>query len=292
MDENYVKAFMRSLTPDQIAEGNRRGHEEHTRQVAEFSSAYKQGICYLCGEAFDQMRASEPCTHWLLRRCRFRKKDFSKIYTRYDYHNIAAFLRWCANEEAYARNINDLAEERAERKVISYTIKWKNIEWTFDCAENDLKGHGVGHSLFPHYHFQMRIDGRQFINFNEFHIPFSDRDKFNISLRHEPYIRQDFGSAGSGMQDAMDVDLEKILEHTLPTDDENDGLYHISTIAEFDPPISGEELHEIFEEAKLTRRTISVVMRERAQDRAKMTTIVSPIENIPDIAHRTEHKPR
>ena len=177
---------MRSLTPEQIADGNRREHEEYERQIATFRSAYAVGRCYLCGEPFDQMRTAHPCTHWLLRRCNFKKKDFLKIAERYDYHNIAAFLRWCANEERLLRNINDLEAERSDRKVLSYTIQWKNIDWTFDCTANDMEGHGTGASSHPHYHFQMRIDGRQFINFNEFHVPLSDRDLFNLSLRDEP----------------------------------------------------------------------------------------------------------
>ena len=63
----------------------------------------------------------------------------------------------------------------------------------------------------------MRIDGRQFINFNEFHVPLSDRDLFNLSLRDEPNVHHSFGVAGSGMQEALSVDPEMVLEHTEPT---------------------------------------------------------------------------
>ena len=293
IDPNRAKAFLRSLTPEQIEEGNRRDHAEHERQVSEFREAYAVGRCYLCGEPFDQMRASHPCTHWLLRRCRFKKKDFLSITSRYDYHNIAAFLRWCANEESLLRNINDLDEERSDRKVISYTVKWKNVEWTFDCTENDMRGHGTGTSSHPHYHFQMRIDGRQFINFNDFHVPFSDRDLFNLSLRDEPKVHQSFGAAGSGMQEAVSVTPELVLEHTQPTTDESEAAYHFSTMIEAtDQPLSGEEIHAIVEEAKRTNKSFAFVAQQRLQGRARVRTVISPAEDIPDIASRTEHKPR
>jgi hypothetical protein len=294
INPEQVRAFMEGLTPEQIEEGNRRNREENEDQVARFKQAYALGRCYLCGEPFDQMRASQPCTHWLLRQCRFKKKDFPKITERYGYHSIAAFLRWCANEERLFRNINDLEEEKSERKVISNTVKWKNVEWTFDCTENDLRGHGgTGASSHPHYHFQMRIDGRQFITFNEFHVPFSNEDLFNLSLRDVPKVRRNFGAAGSGMQEAISVDPELVLEHTTPTQDEEDATYHFSTLIEaMGEPISGDEINAIVEEAKRTNSTFAHIAKRRLQGRANVQTMISPADTIPDIAARTEHKPR
>lgn len=293
IDPDQIKALLRSLTPEQIENGNRHDHMEHERQVAAFRKAYAAGRCYLCDEPFDQMRASSPCTHWLLRRCRFKKQDFLKIAERYDYHNIAAFLRWCANEESLLRNINDLESEKSERKIISYTVKWKNIDWTFDCTENDMHGHGSGPSSHPHYHFQMRIDGRQFINFNEFHVPFSERDLFNLSLRNEPTIHQSFGIAGSGMQDAVSVDANLVLEHTQPAIDEDQAIYNFSTLIDAsNQPLSGDEINEIIEEARRTNKSFALVAKQRLQGRAQIQTVISPADSVPSIAHRTEHKPR
>lgn len=292
-DSERAKVFLRSLSPGQIEEGNRRDHAEHERQAAAFHAAYINEKCHLCGLPFDQMRSSHPCTHWLLRRCRFKKNDLLKISERYDYHNIAAFLRWCANEEVLLRNINDLSDEKSDRKVISYTIKWKNIEWTFDCTENDLHGHGIGHSSVPHYHFQMRIDGRQFINFNEFHLPFSDRDLFHLGIRDVPTVHHSFGAAGSGMQEAVSVDPDLALEHAVPTLNGDEATYHFSTMIEAtDQPLSGDELYEIFEEAKRTNKSFAFVARQRLQGRASIQTVISPSDAIPDITQRTEHKPR
>lgn len=293
IDPERVMTFLRSLSPEQVAEGNRREHAEHERQVSEFRKAYAEGRCYLCGEHFDQMRTAHPCTHWLLRRCRFKKKDLLSIAERYDYHNIAAFLRWCANEESPLRNINDLESEKSDRKILCYTVKWKNVEWTFDCTESDMRGHGTGASSHPHYHFQMRIDGRQFINFNEFHVPLSDRDLFNLALRDEPQFRHSFGAAGSGMQEAISFKPEFVIEHTIPTANEDKAVYNFSTIIEAsDQPLSGDEINDIIEEAKRTKKSFAFVAQQRLQGRANIQTVVSPIDSIPDIASRTEHKPR
>lgn len=291
-DPDSLRTFVRSLSSEQIEEDNRLNHAEHVRQVAKFRAAYAEGKCYLCGDSFDHMRSSSPCTHWLLRRCRFKKNDFPAVYRRYDYHNIAAFLRWCANEEARQRNINDLIEEKSVRKIISYTVKWKNVEWTFDCTESDLHGHGGGHSSFPHYHFQMRIDGRQFINFNKFHVPLSERDLFNLSLRDEPMVRHSFGAAGAGMQEAVSVNPEKVLEHTVPSS-KDEAAYHFLTMIEaINQPLSIDEQNDIFEEAKRTNKTIAYVAQKRLHGRAHIQTVISPSDSVPDIAVRTEHKPR
>jgi hypothetical protein len=156
-----------------------------------------------------------------------------------------------------------------------------------------MRGHGTGASRHPHYHFQMRMDGRQFINFGDFHVPLSERDLINLSLRNESRFRQSFGSAGSGMQEAVSVDPDVVLEHTEPTTNEDEATYHFSTTIEAtDRPISGEELQDIFEEAKRTNKSVAYVAKQRLQGRARIQTVISPADGIPDIANRTEHKPR
>jgi hypothetical protein len=292
-EPEHIKKFFEGLSPEQIEEGNRKGAEEHDRQVSQFQAAYAKGKCYLCGSLFNEKRNEEPCPHWLLGRAKAKKKQFPKVFESYDYHNVAAFLRWCANEEKLMKNINDLSEEKSARKVISCTIKWKNIEWTIDCSENDLEGHTGSHISYPHFHFQMRIDGRQFINFNDYHIAFSDRDLFNLSLRYQPRIHQSFGAAGSGMQDAMSVDLDKVLEHTEPTHNQDTAQYHFSTMIDArDKPLSGDEINDMLGEARRTNKSFAFIAQRRLKGRAKVQTVVSAADGIPEIAARTEHKPR
>jgi hypothetical protein len=282
----------KSLSDDQIAEMNRQNDAEHARQHEDFANNYKVARCYLCGERFDCI-VGQPCIHWLLRQGKFKKKDFPKVYEKFGYHQIAAYLRWVANAEAMQRNINDLTAEKAERKIISNTIKWKNVEWTFDCTNNDRDGHAGTHMDFPHYHFQTRIDGRQFINFNDFHVPFSKLDLFYLAASKKPGFHQDFGYGGSGMQDAMALEPETVIEHTSPTDDMDDAQYHLQTMIVADEnPISGDEINEIVMEARRTNKSFAYVAAKRLKGRASIQTVVSPAESIPDIAARTENKSR
>lgn len=293
MNERNFETWINNLTATEIDEINKKQHEEHIRQVAAFKDGYKKEQCYLCGKDFKTISKEQPCLHWLLRRGKFKKNDFKLIYTKFGYHNIAAFLRWCANEEKLLSNINDLESEKKERKILSSTIRWKNIEWTFDCSENDAEGHKGKHIEYPHYHFQMKIDGRPFINFNEFHVPFSKEDLEILKLRDNSRVVQNFGVAGSGMQDAVSVDPSKVIELASPSENEEDATYHFSTIVEMsDNPISGEELYEIQMEAKKSGKSFTYMLNKRLGDRAKIQTVISPADSIPDIAIRTEHKRR
>ncbi|WP_429179522.1 hypothetical protein [Aeromonas salmonicida] len=292
--EKYREIF-NSMSPEEIEEINQLNDKEHQRQASAFKKGYKKGICYLCNKPFKTISKEEPCLHWLLRQCKFKKSDFPKIYKKYGYVNIAAFLRWCANQERLLSNINDLEDERPDGKILSYTIRWKNIEWTFDCSRKDFEGHHGTYTDYPHYHFQMRINGRQFINFNDFHVPFTEYDLFNLknSLEQGDWFKHNFGAIGSGMQDAIEIDVDNILEHASSTTDQDDATYNFSTtIMAIDKPISGEEIYEIHKEAERTGKSFAFVARNKLQNRANIQTVITPADSIPDITSRTEHKRR
>lgn len=129
-----------------------------------------------------------PCPHWLLKPKGFKKNDLPAITEYYGFFQIQSFLRWVANQDGFARNINDLIDEGTGSKLFEVTIKYKNLEWAFSCAESDFQGHLTSqHSKHSHYHFQMRIDRRPFINYSDFHLPFSERDIINIeAIRANP----------------------------------------------------------------------------------------------------------
>lgn len=283
------------MSTDEINKLNAKNDLEHQKQATAFKEGYKKDICYLCNKPFKTITTKDPCLHWLLRRGKFKKKDFPEIYKKFGYGNIAAFLRWCANQERLLSNINDLKEEKSDRKIISYTIKWKNIEWTFDYSKNDFGGHKGTSIHYPHYHFQMRIDGRQFINFNDFHIPFNDYDLFVLKTEMEQeWFKHDFGGIGSGMQEAMSVKPELALEYMTNSENEEQATYHLSTMVDTrDNPISGELIYEIGQESKRTGKPMALLLKERLKGTsATIETTVSPADSIPDIASRTEHKRR
>src|SRR3981081_501576 len=78
-------------------------------------------------------------------------------------------MRRVANQEAFAKNISDMASEGAG-KLVELTAKYKDFEWAISCAKSDYDGHGnTEESQRPHYHFQMRIDGTRFIDYSDYH---------------------------------------------------------------------------------------------------------------------------
>jgi len=284
-----IRKYFESLTPEQVEHLNDLNDKEHLFQAEAFRKGYERGVCYLCGKPFKTISQSTPCIHWLLRRCKFKKKDFPKVFAKYGYHNLAAFLRWCANQERFQSNINDLVEEKAQNKILNYSIKWKNIEWTFDCSYNDMSGHKGTIAAFPHYHLQMRIDGHRFISFNDFHIPFTAEDLFTLSLKNENWFHQDFGSIGSGMEEAVSLPLEAILEHATTTKNEEEATYHFSTMIDASQhPLSGEEIYEMQQEAERTGKSFAFIAQQRLIGRANVQTVISPADSIPDIAKRNQ----
>ena len=291
-DTEQIKKVFESMSPDEVKEMNRLQDEEHQKQAEAFKIGYKNNTCYICGKSFKTISKNNPCVHWLLRQCKFKTKDFPKVYEKFSYQNIASFIRWCANQERLLSNINDLDEEKSDRKIISYTVKWKNIEWTFDCTRNDFNGHKGTRSDFPHYHFQMRIDGKKFINFNDFHVPFSEHDIFTLRLQQEQsdWFKHGFGAIGSGMQEAVSVDPELLLEH-MSNADEDDATYHISTIIEaVDKPIPGELIDEIRKESLKTGKSMTYLAKQKLEGIATVKSVITPADSLPDIAARTEHK--
>lgn len=289
-----MKEYFESLSEEEIEAIRQRDEENHQAQAESFLAHYKKDTCYLCGKPFKSINQKNPCLHWLLRRCKFKKKDFPAVFESFSFVNIEAFLRWCANQERNVGNINDLREEKEQRKIISTTIKWKNIEWTFDCSENDYLGHKGTRIDFPHYHFQMRIDGKQFINFGDFHIPFTADDLFTIDMKNEQgdWFFHNYGGLGMGMQDTVDFGSDFLLDEMEPAEEE-EGSHHLQTmIMANNGTISGDLLVECIEEQKRSGRTMAAIMQEKFEDSAAVTTIVSPSENVPEIAKRTERKRR
>jgi len=289
------RQFAESLTEEELKKQNEIDTTAAEAEHAKFSEAFKKGECYLCNKPLKTNSKAHPCVHWLLRECKCKKKDFPNIFKKFGYVNIAAYLRWVANEEKPFRNINDLAATKKTRKIFEYTIRWKNIEWTFDCSKNDYSGHGGANSDFPHYHFQMRVDGRPFINFNDFHIPFDESDLFHLDLYQElpEYFNFSFGEPGAGMQAASEYHPDYIVNESEFTEDENMAVYDLSTMI-----LAGEKgfepsaFLEIYEEAKKTGKTIASLAPKYFGDASSINTILSPTRYIEPISKRSARKRR
>ncbi|RAJ93333.1 hypothetical protein [Aliidiomarina maris] len=295
IDPEAVREHFENLSDEQLRAQNEADISRADAEYEEFVAAYQIGECYLCGKSFKTISKSSPCVHWLLRQCKFKKKDFPLVYEKFGYVQIAAFVRWVANQERFLSSINDLADEKGDRKILEYTVKWKNIEWTFDCSKNDYEGHGGTHSNFPHFHFQMRIDSKPFINFGDFHIPFSEEDLFHLDLAQAlpDSFHHWFGKGGVGMQDAAEVSPEDIIEYTEHTDNHDEATYRLQTmIMAGETPFSGEQLQAMFEESKRTGATLASLARKYLPDAESINTVVSPADSVPTIARRSERKRR
>lgn len=288
----------RQLTASMSEEDFERQHAMEQQRVEEeyaaFEEAYAVGKCYLCGKPFKTISKEKPCVHWLLRQCKFKKKDFPLIYERFGYTQLAAFARWCANQEKAFSRINDLSHEKLGEKVFESTVCWRNIEWTFSCSQNDFDGHGSGHSAYPHYHFQMRIDKRPFIDFSDFHIPLSEEDLFHLDLTKSAsdIFHHDFGVGGMGMEAAMSIPAEYIIDETEIVHDEDEATYRLQTIMMSDDGFDGEMLQKMLEESRATGKTMASMAKKYLSDKTTVRTVVMPADAVPEIAHRTERKRR
>jgi hypothetical protein len=191
-------------------------------------------------------------------------------------------LRWVANEDAFAKNINDLADE-GSGKLVELTIKYKNLQWSFSCGASDLSGHEGGgeHSKRPHWHFQMYVDDKPFIRYSDFHAPLSEHDTGLLEhIRKNPgKVRKRF-AGGTGMGDVLhESTLEEVVAmgRSGTTDDEATAApIELNTIMIADPgeTIKGEDIYNLIQAAKA--ENVTVTSKLRGLQGANITTIVSP----------------
>ncbi|MDP2256328.1 MAG: hypothetical protein Q8K05_09775 [Polaromonas sp.] len=289
--KNYAR-FLDTLTPGQIAHGNEANYRNAQDEFNRFVESYEAGICYLCDKTLTSFSKKSPCPHWLMKPKGFKKNDLPAIAEKYGFYQIQAFLRWVANHDAFARNINDLSEE-GTGKLFEVTIKWKNIEWAFSCAESDYQGHATSqHSKHQHYHFQMRLDNRPFINYSDFHLPFNEIDIINIeTMRARPEkVKQRF-SFGEGMSDLLsDETVEHIVNASASPDQESHGMFKLDSIAmaEEGKKISGDDVYALFQEAKEKGVTVASLMHKLPNARTQV--IVTPGPGVVEQAPRGGRK--
>lgn len=284
--------FLRTLSLEQIEHGNEINYRNAQDEFRRFNEHFDAGRCYLCEKPISSFSKKLPCPHWLLKPKGFKKNDLPTVAKRYGFYQIQSFLRWVANREAFARNINDL-EAEGTGKLFEVTIKWKNIEWAFACAESDYQGHATSqHSKHPHYHFQMRLDNRPLINYSDFHLPFSEMDIINIeAMRAHPNKMKQRFSFGEGMNDVLSDDtVEHIINSTVTSDDENEGAFKFDSIAmaEEGKTISGDDIYALSQEARAKGVTLASLIHKLPN--ARTVVIVSPGPGVVEQAPRGGRK--
>ncbi|MFT3730794.1 MAG: hypothetical protein QM780_05100 [Hyphomicrobium sp.] len=274
----YIE-FLQSLSDEERAEINRKVFETAKQEHAEFIEALGEGRCYICQADLAGFDRSKPCMHWLLRPQGFEKSDITAVSEKFSFFQIQAFMRWLANTEGYAKNINDFVEESTGTKVVEVTIRYKNVEWSLSCGTSDLAGHPKSlKGATPHYHLQMRVDGRRFINFNDFHLQFHEADLLQIeAMRHSQDKIKGTFMFGEGMQDVLQKDnIERLIDRAT-TGDETSSPIHFSTMifADEGHSINGDEIADLQQEAKRTGKTLTSLVRARLKN-VSVSTVITP----------------
>lgn len=294
--EEKGRTSLSNLSPEErqhMSECNRKqGEEEHKA----FHEKFQSGQCWICGDALTAFNSDKPCPHWLLKPDGFGKDHFGLLTQKYSLIKLEHYLRWVANEEVFAKNINDLADE-GSGKLVELTIKYKNLQWSFSCGSGDLSGHEGGgeHSKRPHWHFQMYVDDKPFIRYNDFHAPLSDEDVDFLEHMHRnpKKVRRRF-AGGAGMGDVLhESTLEQVvsLGRSGTTNEEADAApIELSTIMIAEPgtTIKGEDIYNLIQAAKAEKVTVTSKLRELKG--ANIVTLVSPGPGVVTQAVRSGRK--
>lgn len=283
--------WLKNLPPELRQYGNEQERKQADEDWNEFTTFFRKGACSLCKKPLKSFNEKNPCLHWLLRPKGFKKKHFPLLYENFTYFRIAAYVRWAASIDELLKNINDIKQEHPGGNLIDFTARYKHITWSLSCSKADFGGHLTSREgNFPHYHFRMNLDGKPFITYSDFHVPFHRDDLYDIELftKHSDHIKHSF-SRGAGMETllATDKGLEAIIEHAIPTDNYEEATFHIQTLvmAPDGETISSELFSEIQTEAKTTGKTIASVLRDKLPN-ARIMTTVSPGQGVPEAKQR------
>ena len=289
-----IEAFAGKLSPDVRRRKMEADHNRIRAEYDRFQKAYREGNCYLCDLPLNQANTRKLCPHWLLQPQGIKTRDIGQVLAKFGYFRTQAFLRWLANQEGFARNINDLDGERDPSKVMEATIAFRDFEWTFTCAQSDLDGHSTSaNAEAPHFHFQMKRGTQIIFGFSGLHCPFTDHDLFKVEIirsgsskigHHFPH--------GQGMNDLLHPKMtEALIEQarTPPTPDQ--ATIRLQTIV---MPMDGkfvvpEELSAILREAQEKDVPFASLVR-RLKDKAKIMTVIVPAATVPNITHRKKSR--
>jgi len=276
----YAK-YLSDLSPEEWGRINESARKQGEEEHKAFRKKFLAGQCWVCGDALSGFDPTKPCPHWLLLPNGFGKEHFELITKSYGLVKLEHYLRWVANEGAFAKNINDLADE-GSGKLVELTIKYKNLQWSFSCSASDFGGHDGGgeHSKRPHWHFQMYVDDKPFIRYNDFHAALSEQDIGLLAhMRNNPGKMRKRFAGGTGMGDVLhESTLEQVVTmgRSATTDDEtNAAPIELSTIVIAEPgkTIKGEDIYNLIQAAKA--ENVTVTSKLRSLQGANVTTVVS-----------------
>jgi hypothetical protein len=294
-----LRAFLDSIPQDEIDRQTLLQAEQNKRVHDEFIEGLKIGKCFLCDGQMDSFEVDKPCFHWFTNPQGIKKKYFeSYLQKPIGFFQLDSYFRWLANTEKPIGNINDLKDETSATSYIEATYKYKDIEWAFSIGHTDKEGHlnsQVGST--PHYHIQMKVGGRVFLNFNNFHIPFSDSDLFTIEMLEQVGDKAKLGHSygyGIGILEDEEI-LEQIDEVLTVTDDYENAPFNRQTmiVAKEGQTISGDMIKMAFDESKITKQPIGKIMQRllnEANMNANIVSVLYPGDGVPKIKKRSVKK--
>jgi hypothetical protein len=268
------------LLPKSIIDGNNlRALQRGIHEAVKFSETFKAGKCSICGSDLTAYVPDRPCLHWLLKPNGFEKADLLKITKRYSMRQIEGYIRRVANEEALAININDLADE-GSGKLVELTVKYKDLEWAISCGKTDYDGHQGDNedAKKPHYHFQMRIDNKRYVDYGDFHIPLHHSDVVNMEAeRLAPGRVPRTFVGGEGMGDVFkEENVERLAVDGRVAEREADGAVkfdHI-VVAEKGKPMLAEDVQAALREAREQGKPAAGLLRKLPN--VKVMTMAEP----------------
>lgn len=288
-----IRKFLENIPIEERIKNNKKQLQKTEEMFHDFRNAYEKKCCSLCGMKLNSFQEHEPCFHWFTLPNGIRKKHF-KDYLKepIGYFKLESYFRWISSIEHGFKNINDLSDEMSDSKIREVTIRFNNIEWSLNYGQTDLSGHGGSKNAdFPHYHIQMVVDSRPFIRFNDFHIPFSDEDLFNIKLMNEAHDLIDFRHThGLGMSILENEEnLIELDRHMKVAEDESEAPIHTSSMISMPKgkTMSGDVIANLMEKSRKTGVPIRKLLQEKYTE-AKIITEFKPGEGVPEMKKRNK----
>ncbi len=285
-----IRKYLENLSEEEIERRNLKQIQENNEFFTEFKDAYSKKCCSLCGNKLDYFNRIEACFHWFLLPSGIRKKDFDNyLKNSIGYFNLENYLRWVANMENPVKSVNDLSIEISKSKIKEITIKYKNIEWSLTFGSTDLEGHKDSKNAdFPHYHLQMLVDGKPFIKFNDYHIPFSKDDLINFRLMAEEDLVEFRNYHGEGISIIENSEnREKIMEVMKVAENEENALFKTKTIVKRPngKTISDDIFQKIIAESNETKIPKRSLFLKYYPD-AEISTEILPGKGVPEMKKR------
>lgn len=273
-----------SMSEEERIQHNASQIAESERQHALFKAAFDRGYCYICETDLTTFVEKVPCLHWLLRPQGVKKRHYPAIAEKFGMMAIQSWIRWVANEDGWARNIADTADEN---HIVQVTARYADYAWSISCGRTDFEGHAGKNSDFPHYHLQMSIKDRPFISYNDFHFRIHDDELAILKAMEASGVKSKFVNGESFDDVLANVDPEWVVN--LPVDraaDPESAAFNMQTvlIADEGTTISGDAIYEMFQQAK--RDGVSFASRAHTIPNSSGRTLIGEGPGVVDPAPR------